>query len=498
MNLIKNILKSIAILFGIVILVALFGIAIMMVFNVEIFGYKYVKVDNGEQILRTDVNNANKISIQTNGVAVEIVNTTDASNIEFKFKSDMHGLFKTDSISDFDNPVSYTAGFNADNVYEIVINEPSGLYLGNACKLTMWLPITMDISDLSIKTGTDKITFSGNTTSRQLDNLSMEVSTDLKDYTISDSFTVNQNLTLKTSSGRFYVNAKVNGNVDIESNVGTFIFDKSVGSGSSSVSIKGANPSVEFGNIDDENSNVDINGDIAVECNKGGLIKVSGGVKGTVSVISSPRAELHLESTAKQVIATDGFEKMYITNLNGDATINKGDGYLYIKNCNASNLTVAGNKNDVVIENLYGNADITNNYGSIDVTYMATYKANSIFKAHTENGMINVKNVPCKVDLSSEKGNIYAEFVNIVGSNVITTNNQISVKVKDNLKYNLTAKSKSGGLNISLGSANFDNWDTAETVDGYKVLTTAVNGGSASNSLLLQTESGRIEAEILQ
>ena len=498
MSLIKNILKSIAILFGIAILVALFGIAIMMVFNVEIFGYKYVKVDSGEKNLITEVNNADKISIQTNGVEVEIVNTNDASNIEFKFKSDMHGLFKTDSISDFNNPVSYTAGFDADNVYEIVINEPSGLYFGNASKLKIWLPNTMTISDLNIKTGTDKITFSGNTTSRQIVNLSMEVATDLKDYTISDSFTVNQNLTLKTSSGRFYVNAKVNGNVDIESNVGTFIFDKSVGNGSSSVSIKGENPSVEFGNINDKNSNVDINGDIAVECNKGGLIKVSGEVKGTVSVINSPYAELHLESTAKQVTATDGFEKMYITNLNGDATISKGDGYLYIKNCNASNLTVTGNKNDVVIENLYGDAEISNDYGGIDVTYMATYKANSVFKAHTENGMINVKNIPCKVDLSSEKGNIYAEFVNIVGSNVITTNNQIGVKVKDNLQYNLTAKSKTGDLSISLGSANFDSWEGAETVDDYKVLTTAVNGGSASNSLLLQTESGKISAEIIE
>ena len=147
---------------------------------------------------------------------------------------------------------------------------------------------------------------------------------------------------------------------------------------------------------------------------------------------------------------------------------------------------------------MYGDADISNDYGGIDVTYANSYKANSVFKAHTKNGMINVKNIPCKVDLSSEKGNIYAEFVNVVGSNVITTNNQIGVKVKDNLQYNLTAKSKTGGLNISLGSANFDSWDSAETVDDYKVLTTAVNGGSASNSLLLQTESGRIDAEIMQ
>lgn len=492
MSLIKNIFKSIAILFGIVVLAVLFCFAIMMIGKVEMFGFKYLNFENTDQVFYTDVSNANKISITTNGVAVEVIDSSDVTKIEYKFVGKAQGIVKTDSIKNQDAPLNFTYGFN-NGVYEIVTQEPTGLFFQNQSKLKIFIPTTMTIDDLSIKTGTNDIKFSG--LNLNLSNLSFESTTELKDYTISDKVTVNKNLTLKTNSGRIYINSKINGDVLVDSVFSTIIFSKDVGKNGSAVRITGSNPHIQFGDISNDNSNVSVLGDIAVDCKNGGLIDISGSIYGTLSLIS-PNATLNVETTHREVTAIDGFKMLNIKNMVGDATINKGDGVLNIKSCSADNLIITGNLNDVNIEKLYGNATITNNYGDINVTYASNASQYNKFTAVTKNGKITAKNLPCEVSLTSEKGNIYAEFLNIVGNNTITTNNQVTAKVKDNVMYNLTTKSKTGGVNVNLGSTNYTNWEGAETIEGYKVITSQVNG-SGSGNLIIQTNSGKINVEIL-
>ena len=118
MNLIKNIFKSIAILFGIAVLVVLFGFAIMMIFNVQIFGYQWLNVEIGDKIQNTGITNADKIYIETNGVAVEVRHSTDVTEIEYNFAGKLQGVFKTDSIAKEERPIYFTAN-TTDGVYEI-------------------------------------------------------------------------------------------------------------------------------------------------------------------------------------------------------------------------------------------------------------------------------------------------------------------------------------------------------------------------------------------
>lgn len=492
MVLIKNIFKSIAILFGIVLLVFFFCVGIMMIGGVEMFGYKWVGLEVGPQPIMTDVSDANKIYIQTKSVAVEIKSSTTETNIGFRFHSVVQGVVKTDSVATEKAPIFFTYGYN-DGVYEIITKEPNGLLFNNDSKLTIYLPATMNITDLSIFAGTGNITFEG--TDRVVDNFTMVSKANLKEYTISEKITVNNTLSLTTSSGRYYIKAKTKGDVLLESDISTFVFESNVGKDGSLLNVKGRNPSVEVGDITKTDSSVDVLGDLHIDSAKG-LVKISGRVYGAVIMTNSPGLEMHINTTSQEVTATDGFSKLFITNLLGDATIAKKDGYLKIENSKATNLVVTGNKGAVEITNLYGNADITNAYGEVKVNY-ANGVANKNLRVVTTNGYITVTNIKSKVNLESEKGIINTEFNTVTGENTLKSLNNIDVKVVDNNQFNLITTSKTGNVKVSLGSANFEGWGETEAVDGLKTIVTPVNGGNQSNTLNIQTEYGRIDATIL-
>lgn len=126
----------------------------------------------------------------------------------------------------------------------------------------------------------------------------------------------------------------------------------------------------------------------------------------------------------------------------------------------------------------------------------ATSLLNTVLSVTTKNNSINVNNICCRVNLTSERGNINTTFDVVVGNNSITTNNSVNAKMKDNLEFTLTTMSKTGSVNVDLGSANYNNWDGSETVEEYKSKTVAVNGGGSS-SLTIKTNGGKISVTIL-
>lgn len=372
MSLIKNIFKSILILVGIALLVVMCCFAIMMFGNVTIFGYKYVSYEYGA-VVDSSLSGFSNLSINTKGVAVEIISSSDVSNIQYSFRARVQGVLKADTLiaqKTIKNeqvfvPVAFGEKLN-DNVCEITLSEAEGLMFQNSSSLKIYLPSSLNISNLTINTGTNNITFSG-TNVLNVTNFVFNATTNLKPYTFSDKLVVD-NFKLTSSSGRFNVNSQINKNIEIDSKTGTTIFNKNVGNGASSVSITGSNPMVEFGDIADNQSKVNVNSDVVIDCTSGGLVKISGDVTGTISLVS-PNVDLTVGKVNGQVTSTDGFKSLYIKELVGDSTINKGDGTLHIVNCRASNLSVTGEKNSVTIDNLYGNANIVNNYGDVNVTY---------------------------------------------------------------------------------------------------------------------------------
>ena len=95
--------------------------------------------------------------------------------------------------------------------------------------------------------------------------------------------------------------------------------------------------------------------------------------------------------------------------------------------------------------------------------------------------------------MKSEKGTIDAEFLNISGTNEIETKKSVNVKIKDNCIFNLTTASISGGVNVSLGGVNYNNWDGCEIDGNYKTKLSYVNSSSSSsNNLVVKTDDGNI------
>lgn len=506
MNLIRNIFKSIAILFGIAVLVIFCGFAIMMFANVEIFGYRWFNTELTFDAENEQAASCKSMYIETNGVAVEVRNSADVANVEITLRGRAQGVLKSAIDGSVENaaelkakesPVTFTEQI-VDGVYQIKTQELEGLNFVKDCKLTIWLPKSMNLLNLDVKTGNDK--FSLGEKNITLLNFSFESTSQLKEYTFTDNLTVGENFKLKTKSGRVNINSGLYGNVQIESDYGTFLFNEIVGdiiNGDTAFSIKGLNPQVEL--VAKQNETTGIAGDVAIECTNGGLIKINGIVTGSVTVVKSPIADMYFKTVNGEFTVTDGFKNLKIDELKGEASINKGDGTLTIGKCESPKITVTGSKNAVNIDEIHYMADISNDYGDVNVKFVENAGTRKI---STKNGNIKVRGVFTTTKLISEKGNIDAEIIALFGGgNEIITAGNVNVKIADNYSYNLTIKSKTNNIDVGLGGvADFNSWDEVDgvtEVDGYKVVTKPVSGGSTEHSLLLQTEGGSIKAEIL-
>ena len=503
MKLIKNIFKSIFILLGIGVLASGFIFAIMMVTGASIFGYKYVNFSGKYTTVFDDVS-FTKLVVETDTAGFDIVYSKDMSKVEIHFNALEKGIYKEENfvdsafignadaqeLSEVMSPINYSATI-ADGVLTIKTTEPRGLSFSSDNKFKIWLPSSVHLNSMDIKTNTSASSLTDEAIT--LSDLSIEHNRKLANYVVSDLITVNNNFSLKTNSGRYYVNATINGNVEIDSNFATTVFTKSVGNIGSTIKVNGDNPSVEFGaekTSSTAENLVNINSDLLVECKKGGLIKIVGSLNGTISLIS-PNVNLIAKKIVGKVAATDGFASVTVGELEGDSTITKKNGTLNIEQFNGGNLTIIGSNSKVYIGTISsGNVNISNDYGEVEV---GKCEATSL-QVKTVNGSISAKNISnTQVVLKSEKGTIDAEFLNISGTNEIETKKSVNVKIKDNCIFNLTTASISGGVNVSLGGVNYNNWDGCEIDGNYKTKLSYVNSSSSSsNNLVVKTDDGNI------
>lgn len=502
MKLIRNICKYVLILFAICAMVVLSAFAVMMIGKVSIFGYTYLNIEKAYDIY--DVQNASSdldILVQTKNVAVEYMIDDTLTAPRVNLVSRLQGVFKDDV-----REVSYTKNYE-NGVLSVVTTEPSGLAFQSDSRIIISVPDTFNVENLTITTQTNKVKFDDQD-SFSVGNLTINTTKDISGISVGDNIIVTDKFVVDTMAGRFNIDANIQGNIEIDSTIGTFIFSKDVGATNKYVQVRGETPSVEFGTFG--TNPVDIKGELDIQCTSGGLVKVSGDIYGVVG-LNSENIEFRANNILTKITASYGVASVKIEGELGsstlaESTIVSGDGSVYINKVKSNNIYVSSTKNDVTIDELFGSANITNDYGSIKIKCANNMYSTTNIVAVTKNGKIDIKNISKTVTLTSTKGTINAEFVNVVGENSILTNAGVNIKVKDvtpngsSMQYKFVATTKSGGVDVQLGgNAEFNNWDGIEAVDGYKSKTVYVNSASESvtNSISVTTVSGKITASIL-
>ena len=495
MQLIKKIFNSFLILAGIVIMVVLFGFALMMLFHISIFGYTYASAagaygENFEFIAAS----INSIDIETQGVSLEIHYSSDVNynKVSVIMYEDFQGIVKDDvkSISFAENP-NVQSG-----VLKVATTEPSGLIVKNNSKISISLPRNKVLSDLNIKCGGKEIDFGTDENQLVVNNLNL-ISTRRSinpGITLSENLKVQNDLYLETFAGRIKVNAYIGNDVNIKTNIGTIIFNRSL---PANVTITGEDPNVEFGEVRSslvsaiENEKeydlsalkqVNIGGSLNILDVERGNIKISGTV-GEYVYMKAPNVQLWANKISKGITCSNGsndikiFGSLGAGNQSGESILNVGS-HLFINEAYGT-LKVNADKNGVNIRNAHGDVNVQNNNKETIVSF-ANDAVGKTLTVEQKSGNIVARNILGTAILNAPEGKIEAIFANITGENKINCRDDAAVKTKDGLVYELTTKTKSGSVDVRLGSVAYDNWNDATKDGDWKVVINNINSADSS------------------
>lgn len=504
MKLIKKIIGSIFILLGICVMVVLCGFAVMMIGKVSIFGYTFVNIEKISE--KTDLvagSPVNEITIVTDGVQINI-DYRHVQQISYQLNAKMQGIVK-DNVKE----ITVDAQENG-STFTLKTTEPKGLPFYNKSILTVIVPNDASVKVVNIETSASDFNFiTPENDVAQLETLNLNTKTKNISYTLPENLKLT-NLAMKSVTGRVYVNSPISGNLNIDSDYGTFIFKKGLKLTSTAeiknqlakgnkITIKGRSPFVEFGDMSEKNSDYDLYSDLSVTCQEegnGGLVKVSGTLYGT-TYFHSPNLEFRANNVEGNFGVQGGVSKIIINgNLNkmskelngGVATslIDCGNGSVYINNCYAD-IKITAKQNNVTIDNAYENVEVQSATGATKVHFADGAEKKLTIK-NSSNGSVEATNIQGTSNVETN-GTVKLEFVKVAGENKVSTSSTIDVKIKDNLQYMFTTKSSSGNVKVNLGGdVEYSN---------LKVFTHGVNCESSSNSLTLISNGGSISANLL-
>lgn len=514
MKLIKKIIGSIFILLGICVMVVLCGFAVMMIGKVSIFGYTFVNIEkNSEAISLAKESPVNEITIVTDGTQINI-DYRKVSQISYQLNAKMQGIFKDDV-----KEITVDAQENG-STFTLKTTEPQGLPFYNKSILTVIVPNDARVKVVNIETSASDFNFiTPDNDVAQLETLNLNTKTKNISYTLPENLKLT-NLAMKSVTGRVYVNSPISGNLNIDSDYGTFIFKKGLKLTSTAeiknqlakgnkITIKGRSPFVEFGDMSEKNSDYDLYSDLSVTCQEegnGGLVKVSGTLYGT-TYFHSPNLEFRANNVEGNFGVQGGVSKIIINgNLNkmskeltgsvATSLIDCGNGSVYINNCYAD-IKITAKQNNVTIDNAYENVEVQSATGATKVHFADGAEKKLTIK-NSSNGSVEATNIQGTLNVETN-GTVKLEFVKVVGENKVSTSSTIDVQIKDNLQYMFTTKSSSGNVKVNLGGdVEYSNCDGATEEGNLKVITHGVNCESSSNSLTLISNGGSISANLLQ
>ena len=251
MKLIKKIIGSIFILLGICVMVVLCGFAVMMIGKVSIFGYTFVNIEkNSEAISLAKESPVNEITIVTDGTQINI-DYRKVSQISYQLNAKMQGIVKDDV-----KEITVDAQENG-STFTLKTTEPKGLPFYNKSILTVIVQNDARVKVVNIETSASDFNFiTPDNDVAHLETLNLNTKTKNISYTLPENLKLT-NLAMKSVTGRVYVNSPISGNLNIDSDYGTFIFKKGLKLTSTAeiknqlakgnkITIKGKSPFVEF------------------------------------------------------------------------------------------------------------------------------------------------------------------------------------------------------------------------------------------------------------
>ncbi len=546
--LLKKIFNTILILIGIVLMVVLAGFAIMMFGHVSLFGYTWLSLSQTESQLQFTFSpdNLQTIDIETKNLDITIEYFDDASttggvveivtNMQGIVKDDLKEVSYCEETVDEDGNKQYTVinkdsiVIDSNGVLKIRTLEPTGFLFKNNSRVRIYLPqkksdnTSFRLQNLKISTASNNINV-GNNNQFKINNLEVTSSKKLFNASVKldKNVVVENNLILNTNYGRITVDAQINGNLKVNSLAGSILVNSNIGG---NVDITGQNPLVEIGSmpgswrnrkdsytdmtdeIMNNNKAKGVFGDVIIhDIEKGGNVKVSGVVGGD-TYINARDIEFWAGFVLKGLYCDEGSNNIRIfgsvgvditelepaygvaltifgaTNDVKYCSLNIGDGSLFINNAYHT-LSITAKKGDVYINRIQNGAEINSTNGGATVC-----ESHGDLTVHCDNHNISVSNIYGSVNLTAMRGKVAATFVNVSGENTIIAQRNIDVSVKDGNAFNLTTKAKAGAVDVKMLPVEYNNWNGVEKQDGWFVRTDEINGGNASNTLLLQMNGG--------
>lgn len=495
MKSVKKLFSAILVMFGAAFLVCAFGVALMMIFHISLFGYTFVSGDGSkitQEYSEAQTEALKSVEIESSGVGVKIVNSTDDGfqKCIVSMSQGAQGVakdtVKKNTFKDVEHPV-----IDENGVMKIETVEPTGFIWKNDSIITITLPKTKTLENLRIKTASTNIIFGDSESNCSINNLSF---TSTNHSLVSNMALTNieslENLDLNVQSGRMVIDANIANAVNIETERAVIIFNKDIGG---TVNISGNNPDIQFGYIPDSYisdiesgksstglTEVNIGGDLnLIELEKGS-VRIAGTVSGC-AYLNKSFVTFVANNINKGISCDEGLNDIKII---GALRVENADGTCQIKTTgalfiNASHAKlVVDTSNNLTIKNAYESVDVISSGGNTNIAFnkMATSKTISVLQ---KNGNIEVSNIMDTASLTAENGKIIADFKNVSGNNNLRAKSGVEVTIKDGEQFTLILQGKATTkLDVKLGAVVYDNWETSTAVGDLKYIQDNVNAGS--------------------
>ncbi len=468
MRILKTIFTYMLILVGLALTGALIC-ATLLYFGVvdTIFGYSYVGGFKGEKVITLSVADAtafDKIEVTTENIEIEVLpygdETADEIKITYAIAAD--GFTNDEDVREF-----ATTAEIIDGVVQVKIQEPEGLIWHRDSYIVVEVSyyLNTDRKDIEITSNGGKVTVGQKSLEEDPDLIEDRIFK-LNNLTLNNgsatmyvkNVSVTGNLKVKNKAFKTYINSDIEGNVEIDSYVGSFDFidDNNVRTdiaGNLTVKESSVNPAIVLGNLTgrlDYGSPTDIieNGllDIANLNGEANIYSENVGIDfGTVL------SDLVIESESSMIdintIGVDNDEAgtSHLSNVHSvqldvqNSRVTIGDLYYNtIINSERGNITIGGLAAFASLDTNQGNITVTfkNNDVAVASKFDYSYETNTsdfVLNAHSTEGDITVNGIDKRVSLVTGSGTVDAEFelvttdggskssIQTLGNNIVTT-----------------------------------------------------------------------------
>lgn len=552
MSLIKNMLKYLIILVGLLALgVAILAAVMFFVPSVQIFGYRFKASHSEYTITLTETTDIEKVTIKTNSYNINIrPNTTTISPNSFYVvvKNDYAGYAnsKNDVVLINGQDISKVNEFSKDAILEneldkdgnivmdgqnpvkisghyiIDLTELSGIISLGGSNVTIYVPDVGKYIDYDLETASGTISFPKNnsqTSKVKTNNLNISTTSPRGTFSL-DNVEMIKTATLEIENflGHININSDIGGSVKISSQTGSFFFNNIGTEGVSEIEsenvegisgvmllISGNNPYVSFKTLNGSIKITSPSGIIDGEIVKGDIIANSTSAEINIAkLLGGCNIQTQNGSVVLNQIGEDVSElrPINITTTIGSVTLGqeKEVNKKVYKGIYGKVGTIVTASGKVTLVNTENNVDnITTESGIVNVEFAKTSKIKDA-NISTKSGAVTIENINGNIYAKTEySAPIKASYYLIGGtSTFITDDGNIELTIfaptNDSEKqYKLDMKSKSNKFDCQIGAYILSSLGEESKVEGYyETQETFPNTASSPYTLSLKTNMGKI------